>query len=151
MRKLIEEIATNIPGWALAVFHTEGVFVVWWFNFEFYPACALRALELLLADSGVGEDFVARQPFFFMKTAVTRKRKVENSIPRWEMDCLSAGYKRAIDKIWGRMAKKRIFGPITEFLGPKKSHFLVQTMFLPQPGKVVQTKKIPFSQINISL
>ena len=59
------------------------------------------------------------------------------------MECLSEGYKQAIDKIWGPMAKKRILGPKAEFLGPKKKHFLIQTMFWPGPGKVVQTKKHP--------
>ena len=40
------------------------------------------------------------------------------------MDHLSAkGYKRAIDKIWGPVAKKRIFGP------KKSVHFLILTMF----------------------
>ena len=40
--------------------------------------------------------------FFFMKTAVTRERKVEKSIPRWEMKGLSVGYDRAVDQDWGR-------------------------------------------------
>ena len=44
---------------------------------------------------------VSAKFFFFTKTAVTRKRKVEKSILRCEMDWLSEGYKRAIDKIWG--------------------------------------------------
>ena len=55
-----------------------------------YPARALRALELLLADgtptSGRGEDFLSRQPDFFTETAVTPERKVEKSFPRWEIN-----------------------------------------------------------------
>ena len=69
-----------------------------------YPARTLRALELLLADGaftvGLGKTFWRVSRFFFiMKMTVTRKRKVEKSIRRLEMDCLSEGYKRAVDKI----------------------------------------------------
>ena len=56
----------------------------------FYPARALRALGLLLADGtptgGRGEDFLSRQPDFFTQTAVTPERKVEKSFPRWEIN-----------------------------------------------------------------
>ena len=56
----------------------------------FYPARALRALGLLLADGtptgGRGEDFLSRQPDFFTETAVTPERKVEKSFPRWEIN-----------------------------------------------------------------
>ena len=55
-----------------------------------YPARALRALGLLLADGtptgGRGEDFLSRQPDFFTETAVTPERKVEKSFPRWEIN-----------------------------------------------------------------
>ena len=55
-----------------------------------FPARALRALGLLLADgaphSGRGEDFLSRQPNFFTETAVTPERKVEKSFPRWEIN-----------------------------------------------------------------
>ena len=58
--------------------------------FHFYPARALRALGLLLADGtptgGRGEDFLSRQPDFFTETAVTPERKVEKSFPRWEIN-----------------------------------------------------------------
>ena len=57
---------------------------------RFYPARALRALGLLLADGtptgGRGEDFLNRQPDFFTETAVTPERKVEKSFPRWEIN-----------------------------------------------------------------
>ena len=55
-----------------------------------YPARALRALGLLLADGtptgGRGEDFLTGQPDFFTETAVTPERKVEKSFPRWEIN-----------------------------------------------------------------
>ena len=92
-------------------------------------------------NSGVGEDFLARPP-------VSRKRKVEKSIQRLQMDRLAKGYKRAIVEIQCPIAKKRIFGPKSEFLGPiKKGHFLVETMFRPRLGKVVQRKKYPFPKL----
>ena len=48
--------------------------------------------------------------------------------------------------------KKRIFRPKSEFLGPKQNtNILVLIMFSPPPGKVVQRKKVPFSQIDIIL
>ena len=84
----------------------------------------------------VGKDFLARrQVFFFTKTAVTRKLKVEISIPRSEMDRLYEGYKWAIKFgiLWQKTefrADNRVFGPKTNI------HFLVQTMFWPRPGKV---------------
>ena len=34
--------------------------------------------------SGKGEDFLTGKPDFFTETAVTPKRKVEKSFPRWE-------------------------------------------------------------------
>ena len=77
---------------------------------------------------GGGSFFGALAVFFFNKTTVTRKQKVEKSIPRCEMDRLSEGYKRAIDKILGPAAK-------TDFW---------PTMFWPRPGKIVQTKGYPF-------
>ena len=36
--------------------------------------------------SGEGEDFLMGQLNFFTKTAVTPERKVEKSIPRWEIN-----------------------------------------------------------------
>ena len=57
--------------------------------FTLYPAHALRALGLLLADgapTGRGEDFLSRQPDFFTETAVTPERKVEKWFPRWEIN-----------------------------------------------------------------
>ena len=87
---------------------------------------------------GGGRLFGASAIFFY-KTTVTQKRKVKKSIPRCEIDRLSEGYKRAVDKnLWSY--KK------TDFRAQKKEHFLVQTMFSLRPGKVVQTKKYPFPE-----
>ena len=49
--------------------------------------------------SGEGEDFLTGQVDFFTKTAVTPERKVEKLIPRWEVNRLSEGYKRVVNKI----------------------------------------------------
>ena len=43
--------------------------------------------------SGEGKDFLTGQPDFFTETAVTPEQKVEKSIPRWEMNRHSEGYK----------------------------------------------------------
>ena len=54
---------------------------------------ALRGLGLLLADGaltvGRGKIFWRVNCFFFTKMAVTRERKVEKLLPRWEMNGLS--------------------------------------------------------------
>ena len=59
-------------------------------SLQCFPARALRALGLLLADGtptgGRGEDFLSRQQDFFTETAVTPERKVEKSFPRWEIN-----------------------------------------------------------------
>ena len=38
------------------------------------------------SHSGRGEDFLTGQPDFFTETAVTPERKVEKSLPRWEIN-----------------------------------------------------------------
>ena len=53
------------------------------------------------AHSGEGEHFLTGQLDFFTKTAVTPELNVEKSIPRWEMNRNSEGFKRVIDKNWG--------------------------------------------------
>ena len=40
-----------------------------------------------------GVDFLSRQPDFFTESAVTSERKVEKSIPRWEINRHAEGYK----------------------------------------------------------
>ena len=55
--------------------------------------------------SGKGEKTFWRvNRVFFTKTAVTRERKVEKSLPRWEVNSPSKGYKRVVDQKWGGMA-----------------------------------------------
>ena len=80
---------------------------------------------------------------FFTKTAITRERKVEKSLPIWEMNRLSESYQRAVDQNWGHMANIGFFGQKTEILDPKKNHFFNLTMFWPRPEKGVQRKKLP--------
>ena len=41
--------------------------------------------------SGEEDDFLTGKLNFFTKTAVSRERKVEKSIPRWEMNRHSEG------------------------------------------------------------
>ena len=41
--------------------------------------------------SGEGEDFLMGQLNFFTKTAITPERKVEKSIPRWEINRYAEG------------------------------------------------------------
>ena len=50
-------------------------------------------------QSGEGEDFLTGQLDFSTKTAVTTERRVEKLIPRWEVNRLSEGYKRVVNKI----------------------------------------------------
>ena len=57
---------------------------------------------------------------FLYETAITRERKVEKSISRWEMNLLSEGYKRNVDKIWGRMAKIGFLGQKPKFWAQKE-------------------------------
>ena len=94
--------------------------------------------------SGKGEDFLTGQLNSFTETAVTPEQKVEKSIPRWDINRHSEGYKWAIDQNWGRMAKIGFLDQKTKILGPKKGvHFSGFTMFWPRPEKVVQRKKLP--------
>ena len=105
-----------------------------------YPTRALSALGLLLSVSQVGQDFLLRRSVTLTETAVTRKRKVEKSTRRCQIDCLREGYKRAIDEKTDFRAK------IRKFCQKKRIHFLRITMFRPQPGNVVQRKKYRFTK-----
>ena len=100
--------------------------------------------------SGKGGDFLTRQPFFFMKTAVTPERKVKKSFPRWEMNGLSEGYKQAVDQIWGRMAKNGFFGQKPRFWAQKKRSLLRIHGVLATTGKSCSKKKVAFAQIIIT-
>ena len=80
-----------------------------------YPARALRALGLLLADGAPtvrgGRFFDGSTVFFFFtKTAVTWEWKVEKSFLKWEMNGLTKSYKQAVDQNWGHMAKIGFLG-----------------------------------------
>ena len=71
--------------------------------------------------SGRGEDFLTGQPDFFTETALTPERKVEKSIPRWEINRHSEGYKWVIDQNWGRMAKIGFLDQKPRFWAQKKA------------------------------
>ena len=89
-----------------------------------YPARAPKGLRADSASAVTGRwcpHSVRRFFFFFTEMIVTRKREVEKSIWRLEMDRIYEEYKPAIDKIWGPKATKRIFGPKTVFLSRKKT------------------------------
>ena len=45
------------------------------------------------------------------------------------MDGLAEGYQLAIDTIWDHLAKNGLFGPKSEFFGPKKGTSYWDTMF----------------------
>ena len=68
------------------------------------PARARAVTGRRCPHSEEREDFLTGQPDFFTKTAVSPERKVEKSIPRWEMNRHSKGYKWVIDQNWGRRA-----------------------------------------------
>ena len=99
-----------------------------------YPAHAVRGLGLLLADMaltvGWGKTFWRVSRFFFTKNTVTRKQKVEKLTPRCDMECNSKGYKRAIVKIWGHIAKKTDKRAEHRVFGPKKPHSFSLTIYL---------------------
>ena len=102
--------------------------------------------------SGVGEDFLARKPFFFLtKTADSRKRKVEKSIRECKIDRLLEGYKRATDKIRGPIAKHGFFGPNQNFWAQKKRSLFDRNRVPTTTRQSCTKKKISFSQMNISL
>ena len=60
----------------------------------------------------------SRRRVTLTKTAVTRKRKVEKSIRRCQIDRLREGYKRAIDEIRGPIAKNGFSGQNPKILAP---------------------------------
>ena len=66
------------------------------------------------------------------------------------MDRLSEGFKQAIDKILGPTAKNGFLSRIRVFR-PKKRSLLGSNYVLATTGKSCANKKVPFSQINMSL
>ena len=109
-----------------------------------YPACALRALGLLLAYSGTGRDFLARNGMSRTKTAVTRKRSDRDGRVQRQNGANGEGYKRHVDKKRGPISKTDFRAEIRNFWPEKNDHFLILTMFRPRPGGVVKRKKYPF-------
>ena len=85
--------------------------------------------------SVVGEEFLALRQFFFYKNDLYSEPK-----------SLFEGCKRAIDIIWGLMAKNGFFWPQSEFLVPKKNgHNVLATTGQSYANK----KKHPFPKISI--
>ena len=85
-----------------------------------YPARALRALGLLLAHSGTGRDFLARNGMSRTKTAVTRKRSDRDGRVQRQNGANGEGYKRPVDKKRGPISKNGFSGRNPEFLARKK-------------------------------
>ena len=83
--------------------------------------------------------------FFLTKTAVTRERKKVGS--EQSLKGLQTGHRPKL----GSYDKNGTCVPTIDISGPKKAHFFPQTMFWPRQEKVVQRKKLPFPQINISI
>ena len=119
----------RLPGssWSTQPYSRQQAQSFLWFFREFLWNDDFKIfLGLLLADGastvqwGGGRLFDASAEFFFTKTFVTRKWKVEKSIPRWEMNRPSEDYKRAVSKIWGRKAKNGFSGRKPSFRVQKK-------------------------------
>ena len=89
---------------------------------------------------GWGKTFLRVGQFFFV---FYKNDRNEKSIRSLEMDRLSEGYKRAIDKIWGPTAKNR-------FSALKKDSLLNGHHVLATTGQSYANEIVPFSQINIS-
>ena len=70
--------------------------------------------------SGEGEDFLTRRPIsFFYKNSHKSETRSRKSIPRWEMNRLSKGYKQAVDQYC--MAKIGFLGQKPRFRAQKKT------------------------------
>ena len=63
------------------------------------------------------------------------------------MNCLSEGYKRAVDQNWGCMAKIGFFGQKSRFRAQKKHSLLDPNHVLATTGKSCSKKKVAFAQI----
>ena len=77
----------------------------------------------------------------------TPEQKVRKLFPRWGLNGLSEGYKRAVDQNWDRMAKIGFFGKKTRFWAQKKTSLLYPNHVLATTGKSCSKKKVAFSQI----
>ena len=98
-----------------------------------------------------GGDFLTGQPDSFTKTAVTPERKVEKSIPRWEMNGHSEAYKWVIDQNWGCMAKMGFFGQKPRFWAQKKGPLLYSNHVLATIGKKLFKENGPKLRVPIPL
>ena len=117
----------------------------------YFPARALRALGLLLADGtptgGRGEDFLSRRPDFFTETAVTPERKVEKSFPMWKLTVMPRAKNGSSTKI-GVVWQKSDFWAKNQNFWPKKRHSLFNSNHvLATTGKSCSKKKSAFAQI----
>ena len=88
-------------------------------------ACALRALGLLLADSALTKGKGGRLSgtstvFFYVFYLHNLGTKSKKSLPAWDKNRLSEGYKQAFDQNWGRLAITRFVGKKTRFWAQKK-------------------------------
>ena len=90
------------------------------------------------------DDVIYEQP-------LTRKREVDKSIQRCGIDRLAEGYKRVIDEIKGPTAKRGFSGRSPIFWAQKKRSLLDRNHVLAMTGQSCAKKKVPVSQINISL
>ena len=116
-----------------------------------YPACALRALGLLLADGtptvGGRKTFWRVSRIFFTETAVTPERKVEKSFPRWEINSHAKAKNGSLTKI-GVIWQKSDFWTKNRNFGPKKRESLFSpNHVLATTGKSCSKKKSAFAQI----
>ena len=71
--------------------------------------------------SGEGKDFLTRRPSFFYEYSHNSGSKSRKLIPRCNMNRLSKGYKRTVDKILGRMATNGCSGQKPSFWAKKKT------------------------------
>ena len=59
-------------------------------------------------------------PKSFSQVFFLTLKERESSLPRWEINGLSVGYKRAVDQNWGHMAKIGILDQKPKFWAQKK-------------------------------
>ena len=79
--------------------------------------------------SGVGKDFLERRPGLPHengRNSGTKSRKLDTKVPKRSQ---RRGLRTPLWQKTGSHMKKRIFGPKSGFLGPKKKHLLRLAMF----------------------
>ena len=114
-------------------------------------ACALWAIWLFgrQCPNTVGwrKTFWRVGRFFFTKT---KCQKIDPMVPN-RPSCRAEGYKRAIDEIWGPIAKNEFSGRNPKFWAQKEHTPLRRNHVLAMTGQSCAKKKVPFSQINVCL